>query len=252
MRIALIEGVLNVFHVYLTRPDPGAITPGLLGALVGGALLMLGLYGLTPQLSKRRKGRTVAYRLEHGDVVIALDPAQARLAQVLGKMPQVKKIQVRLTPDEDGRKVLVESAVVMNNRLDAPVRETQDLLNKHLIETATNVLGLEVATPIKLHVEGIEIDPQAASRALQKAPAAPADTDQTTAPSPAGAAPDEELRVLPLAEAGNGGAPASDSPEPEAAGISENDDDAADADVPESTAFDLLDDSEDDRDTKST
>lgn len=134
----------------------------------GAVLLLVGLYGFLPRLPKRDKRRTVAYSLEHGDVVVALDPAQATLNEVIRALPEVKKICIKITAAEDRRKVKIESEAVLNTQIGATAQESRDLINQCILDTATDMLGLEVLGPINLKVKGAEIDVRAASESLRE------------------------------------------------------------------------------------
>lgn len=181
---------------------PGGDQPSPAQWAAGAILLLVGLYGFLPRLPKRDKRRTVAYNLEHGDVVVALDPAQTTLNEVIKALPEVKKICIKVTAAEDRRKVKIDTDAVLNAQLETTAQESRDLINQCILDTATNLLGLEVLGPINLKVKGAEVDVKAASEKLRaqhlaeiqaKKEAAPAMTPLVLPPSAATAkAPDQE------------------------------------------------------------
>ncbi|MBE0556043.1 MAG: hypothetical protein IH628_02320, partial [Proteobacteria bacterium] len=117
---------------------------------------------------KRDKRRTVAYSLEHGDVVVALDPAQATLNEVIRALPEVKRIYIKITAAEDRRKVKIDSEAVLNTQIGTTALESRDLINQCILDTATDMLGLEVLGPINLKVKGAEVDVRAASESVRE------------------------------------------------------------------------------------
>ncbi len=143
--------------------------------IVAALMIAAGLYGFLPRLFGRK--RTITYSGENGDVLLELKPAERTLVRVLKQIPEVKKIHVRLTPDKSGQLARVEGDLRLQNVLESPARNIHDLINRYIIETATNMLGIDVERPIKLRIHGTDINAKTASQALRAnaLPSAPAE-----------------------------------------------------------------------------
>ena len=148
-------------------------------APVGGALLfILGLLGLLP-LSRKKRPNTISFPGEYGEVTIHLDSIEATLNRIVSKMPEVKKISVRLIPSEDSRRAEVTGSLwIYKGSEAAGVSEIVGKVQKHLRDTAINILGVEEIVMGKLDVPGIIVSATPAKPAppavSKEAPAAPA------------------------------------------------------------------------------
>ena len=234
------KDVLKSTHACLVKNVAAPGEGGQAGAgqwASGAVLLLVGLYGFLPRLPKRDKRRTVAYSLEHGDVVVALDPAQATLNEVIRALPEVKKICIKITAAEDRRKVKIESEAVLNTQIGAPAQESRDLINQCILDTATDMLGLEVLGPINLKVKGAEVDVRAASESLREKHLSEIQAKQTAAA--AVAAPAVVPAVVPPSEAVS--AIPEEEPVPEA-DLTTAPETAPEADMPEVDLSSLLED----------
>lgn len=152
--------------------------------LIGGIMAVAGLYGFLPKLPKRAKNlapTSISYELEHGEVQMDLKPIEERLKQVLIRMPEIKKISLKVTADEDAHRIRIASEVVLHSNVNVPARDIQNLINKYIVETATSIFGLEVVQPIKLVIRGISINPKAASKAVRAGVARGRETAAETA-----------------------------------------------------------------------
>ncbi|HUW60777.1 MAG TPA: alkaline shock response membrane anchor protein AmaP [Candidatus Bathyarchaeia archaeon] len=125
-------------------------------APVGGSLLfILGLLGLLP-LSRKKRRNTISFPGEYGEVTIHLDSIEATLNRIVSKMPEVKKISVRLIPSEDNRRAEVTGSLwIYKGSEAAGVSEIVGKVQKHLRDTAINILGVEEIVMGKLDVPGI-------------------------------------------------------------------------------------------------
>lgn len=146
----------------------GEIQQTLVGGAVGCVIALLGLYGVLPRLPSKAKNRTVSYRGNHGNSIIELDAAQAKLTQVLGSMPEIRKIHIQMRADEEDNKVIIEGSAVLRNEPGTSARVTCDRVNNYIREAATNLLGLEVQAPITLRVKDFDVDAKVAGKKLRE------------------------------------------------------------------------------------
>lgn len=143
------------------------------GLVLGVLATIAGFAGLVPLLGPKRK-KTISFQGTHGEVTIELDSIEATLSRVVGKMPEVKKISVTVTPSEDNRQAQVFANVLMYKGAEtAGARQIANRISDYLADTAVNILGVEDITKINLNIRGIIIDavkPKAASGAILAEP----------------------------------------------------------------------------------
>lgn len=129
------------------------------GAAFGAAAAVAGLLALLP-LKRPRRNNTITFPGSHGNVTLQLDSVEATLSRVVGKLPEVKKINVRVTPSEDNRRAQVTADVWMYKTSGpAGARELANRISDYLADTAVNILGVEDITNINLNVRGVIVDP---------------------------------------------------------------------------------------------
>jgi len=162
MNLAEVIAQVEQVRVFLAV-EPGAFNLKVL--VLGGVLTILGGYALLPQLKHRG---TISYTGEHGEVNIQVDKAEATLKRVVTAMPEVKSVKVQVTPTKDRQRAVITADAVVHNQPDLPARDTFDLINHLIEETATDVLGLEIERPIHLKITGTDVDAKAASDALHE------------------------------------------------------------------------------------
>lgn len=189
--LALAVGLLMAFawcdRSFLARILPSLTEYGwsILGLAIGVVLTITGLLGALPLMRPARQ-RTISFAGKHGDVTIQLDSIEATLGRVVGKMPEVKKISVTVTPSEDNRRAEVTADVLMYKGAEAAgAREIANRISDYLADTAVNILGVEDITTIRLNVRGIIFDapkpkPVAASSPTAETKAAKGPVVETT------------------------------------------------------------------------
>jgi hypothetical protein len=138
----------------------------LLGFLLGGLLLVFGLFGLLP-LGFRR-GKSVAFAGEHGQIIIQLDPVERKLNKVLNKLPEIRKIRAVVVPDKEGGPAHIRARAWLRRLPDQRARDIELRVADYIEETATDFLGLESRTPVELVIEDIEINIDEAAKELQR------------------------------------------------------------------------------------
>lgn len=191
--VVLAAGVLLVV-MYFNSPLQGRVTEftGIywdqLAPVVGALFLLLGLLGLLP-LSRKKRPSTISFPGEYGEVTIHLDSIEATLNRIVSKMPEVKKISVRLIPSEDNRRAEVTGSLWIYKGSEAVgVSEIVGKVQKHLRDTAINILGVEEIVMGKLDVPGIIVSASTAKAAPpeeKKAEAAPVSEAEKKADGPA-------------------------------------------------------------------
>ncbi len=125
------------------------------GIACGVGLIIMGLLALLP-LAKPGRKSTISFPGTHGEVTIQLDSVEETLSRVVSKMPEVKKISVRVTPSEDNHRAQVTADVLMYKGAGSPgAREIANRISDYLADTAVNVLGVEDVTTVNLNVRGI-------------------------------------------------------------------------------------------------
>jgi len=130
--------------------------------------IVLGAYGFWPKGKKFRRRKKIAYEGPHGEVQIQLDTVEQSLNQVLARMPEIKKIELRVDPQAGGRKALIRADVVIYQQPGQSARAIAALVSDYIAETATKLLGLEELATIDLNVTGISVNTRKSSKAIRK------------------------------------------------------------------------------------
>ncbi len=149
---------------------------------LGGVLTLVGLYAFLPRLPKGRKAQSITFEGEYGDVVVQLAPLELMLNRVLNNMPEVKKIRLQITPDEEKRRAVITADALLESQTSMPARKTANLVSDYIAETAINTLGLEDLATIRLNISGINVNPKASSEQLREQLLARQKEAEATAP----------------------------------------------------------------------
>jgi hypothetical protein len=132
------------------------------------AAIVLGIYGFFPQFAKYRRKKKIAYEGPHGEVQIQLDSVEQSLNHVLARMPEIKRINLRVDPLDGGRRALIRADVVLNQQPGQNARAIAALVSDYIAETSTKLLGLEELAKIDLNVVGINVNTRKSSKAIRK------------------------------------------------------------------------------------
>lgn len=130
--------------------------------------IVFGIYGFAPRSTKWRKPKKISYTGPHGEVQIQLDTVEHSLNQVLARMPEVKRINVKVEPHDGGRRALIRAEVVLLQRPGQNARALASLVTDYIAETASKLLGLEDLATIELKVIGIVVNSKKSSKAIRK------------------------------------------------------------------------------------
>lgn len=130
--------------------------------------IVFGIYGFTPRSTKWRKPKKISYTGPHGEVQIQLDTVEQSLNHVLMRMPEIKRIQVKVDPQDGGRRALIRAEVVLYQRPGQNARALASLVTDYISETASKLLGIEDLATIELKVTGIVVNSKKSSKAIRK------------------------------------------------------------------------------------
>lgn len=132
------------------------------------AAIVFGIYGFAPRSAKWRKPKKITYEGPHGEVQIQLDTVEQSLNHVLARMPEIKRINVKVEPQDGGRRALIRAEVVLLQRPGQNARALASLVTDYIAETASKLLGLEDLATIELKVTGIVVNSKKSSKAIRK------------------------------------------------------------------------------------
>ena len=130
--------------------------------------IVFGIYGFAPRSTKWRKPKKISYEGPHGEVQIQLDTVEHSLNQVLARMPEIKRINVKVEPHDGGRRALIRAEVILLQRPGQNARALASLVTDYIAETASKLLGLEDLATIELKVTGIVVNSKKSSKAIRK------------------------------------------------------------------------------------
>lgn len=143
------------------------------GFVFGLVAVLAGLIGLWPGRGAYRHN-VITFPGVHGDVTIELDSVESTLTRMVSKMPEVKKIRIRVVPADDRRRVRVKADVlVYKGASPSSAREIANRITDYLTDTAVNMLGVEDVTTVDLNVRGIVMDAKPVPPPKQEDHAAP-------------------------------------------------------------------------------
>jgi hypothetical protein len=152
-RLEFLKEVLTVQGLWFT------------GSIVA---IVFGIYGFSPKSRKWRKPKKISYTGPHGEVQIQLDTVEQSLNHVLARMPEVKRINVKVDPQDGGRRALIRAEVVLYQRPGQNARALASLVTDYIAETASKLVGLEDLATIELKVTGIVVNSKKSSQAIRK------------------------------------------------------------------------------------
>ncbi len=139
--------------------DGKALFHTLYGPVIGIVLFLVAFVGIVPVCRAKRPRSTISFPGIRGDVTIELDSVEANLSRVVSKMPEVKKIKVKVVPSEDNRRAVVSADVLMyKGSGGASAHETANRISEFLMDAAVNILGVEEVTKVNLNVRDIIVD----------------------------------------------------------------------------------------------
>ncbi len=152
----------------LTAPpaEGGVVDWRLVGGVAGACFVLLGLTCLLPL--NRRKGSSISFRGDSGEIIVALDPVQKTLAKLINALPEVRWARVQVIPEPDGRRVKVRVEVMLQNQADHGLRKTANLVSDCVSHAVCRTMGLEDLATVLLVVKGVHVDVRAAARHIRE------------------------------------------------------------------------------------
>jgi hypothetical protein len=149
-------------------PLEGLLELKLLWLIASAVAIVFGLYGFVPRSSRFKRPKKISYDGPHGLVQIELESVEHSLNNVLARMPEVKKIDVRVEPRDGGRSALIKADTVLQHQTGQNARAIAALVSDYIVETATKMLGLEELATVQLNVTGINVNSRKSSKAIRK------------------------------------------------------------------------------------
>jgi hypothetical protein len=126
--------------------------------VTGGFLALAGFIALLPVGSKRSTGNSIRFKGTHGPIKIELAPIEATLKKLLAKFPEVKKIDVKLHPEDRGRKVAIEAETSLIKTTASGTTEMADRLQQHIRSSAAQILGGDEISEVSLNIAHIDFE----------------------------------------------------------------------------------------------
>ena len=111
---------------------------------IGGiTLAVLAFLAFLPRGLRRRSSNEVSFAGAHGEVTIQLDHVESTLEKVVGKLPEVKTIALRVRPlDGPGRVQVTASAILMKDA-NGDARQITARVSGYIQIHTRKILGLE-------------------------------------------------------------------------------------------------------------
>ena len=129
------------------------------GFVVGFGSILVGFFGLLHIPREKKSRNIISYPGTHGSVTIQLDSVESTLSRVLSKLPEVRKISVKVSPTEDNHRARVSADVLVYKGANTvSAREVTNRIGNYLHDAATNILGVEEVTDVNLNIRGILVD----------------------------------------------------------------------------------------------
>lgn len=188
----------HVLAYWPTQGD-GSLNLRMPGIIAGILLFLIGLYGFLPKLPSC-KTPTITYKGANGDIVLELKPLQKVLLKMMRRMPEVYSINLKVQPDKDGKRAIVNADVVLKNCAALGARHCAKIVAECIASTARDLLGIEDLTTVRVNVKGIRLDAAATSKQIREQmeirKEQTADTCAVTPPPVAAAAAAESAAVV--------------------------------------------------------
>lgn len=124
--------------------------------ILGGVFAGLAVVAILPRWRRRKKGREMSFSGAHGDVTIALEPVEATLERVAGKLPEVRSISIRLKPLEAQGSVRVIATAVLRKEADSDIRLLTARVNSYIKTHTMKILGAN-DVDVKLKLKKLEM-----------------------------------------------------------------------------------------------
>lgn len=118
----------------------------LLREIGAGVIIGLSAFALLPTFPEWKRRRDITFSGSHGEVTIDLDPVQATLDKVIGKLPEVKSIRIELDPKDPKTGlggVRVNARAVLYKEGDGDARIVTARVNSFILAHTRKILGTQ-------------------------------------------------------------------------------------------------------------
>jgi len=119
---------------------------------VGALLFIAGFFTLIPRIPAKGKRGHITFRGAHGDVKINLDSIENNIHKAVSKMPEVKKIDLKVYPTANGSSVQIIGDVVLYKEAGVGALATSNYVRETVEMTAQSILGVNEVTSVELNV----------------------------------------------------------------------------------------------------
>ncbi len=138
-------------------PDAG-IGGILILILLGIPPVFVGLMLLLPQLGRHSRRGHITFRGAHGDVRLDLDSVQANLNKAIADLPEVKSVDIKVSPSANDSSVVVAAQAVIYQEAGVGALSTANYVREAIKMTAQSMLGVDEIQSVQLQVKGIAQD----------------------------------------------------------------------------------------------
>lgn len=161
----LTEPLRNLYSQALVASP---VPPLTLQILLAAAFAVIGLVAFLPRFSGGSMRRAVIIPTEHGNVAVQLEALRPALLKVLRKMPEIRKVRLRLKPTKGRGKVHIVAHIQLKQQASLDVRQHVDIVAAHIADSTVRLLGLENMAEVEVVVDGINVNAKAAAKAVQE------------------------------------------------------------------------------------
>lgn len=155
--------------------------------IAAGVFIGVTLISFAPLWPKRKKDPDISFSSTHSDVIIELEHAEKTLERVASRLPEVKRISLKLKPSEESGRIQILANSLLRKDADGDARLITARLGSYLKTHARKILGqddVEVKLKVRWAIKMRSVKPEP----LQlEGPADPAPVEE--APQAAGIQP---------------------------------------------------------------
>jgi hypothetical protein len=131
----------------------------------GIVLAAFALFALLP-FGGMRAPTQITVPSPNGNIVIHLAPVESSMARTLGKLPIIKKADLRVVPTDENRRVRITARVALKKPAGASAVETTERLREYVDKLGRRILGATEVTTVELVVTNLIVDPTQTAESL--------------------------------------------------------------------------------------
>ena len=153
---ALVSPYIDrVLTTYSEFPDE---TATLVRYGIGATVAVIGFLTFLPLARKRHLANAITFRGQHGPITIQLSPIESTLNRAISNVPEVKKVSIKLHPDDRGKRVSIYAEATLQKTLSTGTSEMFDRVQSQIRSSATHILGKNEIADVTLVVSNIDFD----------------------------------------------------------------------------------------------